>query len=150
MAVEYQLDIDTQLDAKTMLDTFLRVTRLEDEVKGRDDSGGFFSIGTQSCWLSSRKENSGKFPSEILGFKPKLRMIFRLAYTAEASPAMTRAVVDWLKQTDEDAALLFNGEAVQFLRKDGQLFLTSNDDAWTDETLRLFDIPHTRQKFEIL
>jgi hypothetical protein len=151
MAVEYQLGVAFKASSKIFLQTILQYINPKatiEELKGFD--GVFWGAVPNAFKITCRSDTWEEFPSRILGIKPSTRATFRLSYTDNAELLMAQTVTKWLQQSKEDAVLLYNGEQIEFLRKDSQLYINRKTDFWRAEYLNLLTIPYTKKDFETL
>ncbi|WP_257453845.1 SitI3 family protein [Archangium lipolyticum] len=86
---------------------------------------------------------------ESLAIEPKLAVHFTLAYDPvpgeweQAVASMLRGVLAVIRQVQGDAVLVFNGDYVLLLRREGHLVLDTSSGLWNPERLSLVTMPHT-------
>ncbi|SEM24180.1 hypothetical protein SAMN05444354_113153 [Stigmatella aurantiaca] len=68
----------------------------------------------------------------------------------EALTAILRSVLAVLHHVPGDAVLLFIGETVHLLRRDGQLYLNGRTGLWRPERLKRVNMPYTLKDFPVL
>ena len=92
-------------------------------------------MGTEQC----------SFLKEELGIESSVSIMFRLDKFEDREHqrnVLLRATIELLCQVPGDAALLFNGEVVFLLRKEGELTLNSGMDLWRPADLALVTLPY--------
>ncbi len=63
---------------------------------------------------------------------------------------MLRGIVSWLRVFPDNCALLFNGELVLFVRKEGKTAINGNTDFWMPSFLEIFQLSYSKVPFDIL
>ncbi|WNG16936.1 hypothetical protein F0U63_21405 [Cystobacter fuscus] len=89
---------------------------------------------------------------ESLDIEPKLAVHFTLSYDPvpgewqKAVASMLRGVLAVVREEQGDAVLVFNGDYVLLLRREGHLVLDGNSGLWNPERLSLVAMPYTLEK----
>lgn len=90
---------------------------------------------------------------EELGIEPKVDVQLTLDKFGDLPSAMTRmlrGVLAVLLQEPGDAVLLFQGETILLLRKEGRLYLNDGLEIWTPARQELVGMPYVLRHFAVL
>lgn len=153
MPVNYVLAIDSTLKPDDVL--MILLEPLGRRLNPERDPQGFRESSRGPGFDSSAgpvSDGRREILTEQLGITPKVSVrITPDKFGDEVSQqyeAMIRGVVAVLRQVPGDAVLLFEGDRILLLRKEGQLYLNKawgwddRDRPWVDIPYELKDIPH--------
>jgi hypothetical protein len=138
MALEYKLALQEPEDETAVVG---RLASVDGFVRGGD------GIQAPDLFVSIRKPSDLTLEviEDEFDFVPYVQVRFRLDGNGDTDTArmrIARACVTLLRFGAGDAVLLFNGERVVLLRKNGQLVLNRDLGFWTDERLALVTLPY--------
>jgi hypothetical protein len=149
MAIEYTLDIADDIEP----DRLLRLVEAElgldhdrdseannAEIVGRD-APGFYITALPVDPMSA------EIAGEWLGFKPTVRVMFRIDKDGDRRAAhqrVLRATSGVLTRLPGDSALILNGEHVELLRRRGLVIVNVDPRAFDAEALAEIRVPYTR------
>jgi len=144
MAIEYTLEIAGPAQCDTL------ATRLCSIPGYRCTTEGVISSGLH-VYISQPGPLEVEMTKEEFGFTPTASVTFRR--DKEADPVMVRmsllrGCMALLEENTEGAVLLFNGETVILLRRNGKLVLNPVDGFWTDEVIVLISAPYEFEHIE--
>ncbi|MDC0712484.1 SitI3 family protein [Stigmatella sp. ncwal1] len=154
MSLDYGFNIKTALTPQQVLRIALAELGLEPETAL--DSPGVFKETAGPGFLASAgpvAPLSQTILQEDLGIAPSVNLHFWIDSGEERHAAITsmlQAGLAVLRQVPGDAVLLFIGETVLLLRRQGQLFLDERTGIWTPERLKQVDMPYTMKHFPVL
>lgn len=154
MSINYNFEIETKLcvqETLTRLFTSLNLNPTFHPVS--EGSPVIYGSGPNFTIYGHSIENSSEALTEALNLIPTIRANFRRRKSLrgdEGEVDMLTATFDWLKSFPDNCALLFNGELVLFVRKDGQLSINSNTDFWNPEFRGMINLPYREEPFSIL
>lgn len=139
MSLEYTLEIAGTKKSVTLLATQLsRVLGYQNTAKGVEAFGIQIDIAEPGPL-------EFKMIEEEFGFGPQISITFRLDKEIDSVIAHTRLLqgcIELLSDSSNDAVLLFNGETIIFLRRNGKFILNLVKGFWTDEVLAVIPIPY--------
>jgi hypothetical protein len=146
MALEYSLYIQTDFHPKKVLELMFTGIDVAPHIK-RSRRKVFISTDSSglTTYANRFKANEPCFIAEDLGIEVSMSLLFHLDSFVDRQKqkgVFLQATFELLRQTSGDAALLFNGEVVWFVRKEGELILSSNRDLWRPEFLALVTLPY--------
>ena len=145
MSASYTLEISTSSSIEQVTSQLFRSVI---HTRNLPDADGAILIETSSFLAKVRKtEDLREAYSFPLGIQPTIDADFSsLAYDQEhpyGFESLLKVTVDWLSQTDDDAALIYDGVYILLMRKSGALIVNSDARVWTAEGLKLITLPHT-------
>src|SRR4051812_8477744 len=121
MALSYTFDISTKVAPESLMRTFLLSLGLPwDPHKGCSATADTFDAGVGPLTGYSRE-----ITTEQLGFEPDTYFSFRTWADAdiEAREQIVRGTLAICRAVTGDAALLFNGEYILFIRRAGTIYV---------------------------
>lgn len=149
MSLDYNFRIATALKPESVLAVVLQTLELRPDIgaSGEEVEGRGFLLAASAVAPMSRE-----MVEEALGFSPSVDLQFWLddGQRHIAMTTMLRGVLAVLRQVPGDATLLFGGEAVLLLRREGQLILDSGAGAWTPERLAFVEAPYEMRELPSL
>jgi len=154
MALEYTLEVSTELEPAQTLQLMFSSIGIETNIEQSDKHGVMVSTsgpGFTTYAFSSGDEQ--RYLTEELGITTNVTILFRLDKFANievAKTALVRATIELLRQIQRDAVLLFNGEEVVLLQKVGQLTLNKSREFWTPSYLALVTLPYEMRDIPVL
>lgn len=149
MSLDYNFRIATVLEPERVLSVVVDALKLRPRTGGSAEEiagpGFLLAAGVVA-------PRSKEMVEETLGFSPSVDLQFWLddSQRHAAMTAMLQGVLAVLREVQGDATLLFGGETVLLLRRDGQLVLDSGTGAWTPERLAFADAPYEMRELPSL
>jgi hypothetical protein len=137
MALEYTLEIAGQTQISELAKRLCSVPEYQQAAEGVIAPGLQVHIGRPNSLEIEMIE-------EEFRFTPTASVMFRRDKEFEPVAARTsllRGCVALLEGSTDDAVLLFNGETVILLRRNGRLVLNPVEGFWTDEALAVIPTP---------
>lgn len=145
MPLNYSFDISTTLGPETLMRTFLLSLGLPWDPKDpcSTDAPHF------TASAGPLRPDSREWVREQRGFAPDQSFIFNTwgEGSVEAKEEIVRGTLAICQAVPGDAILLFNGEIVLFMRKEGTLYVNS---AYWRGDYSLFTPPYELKAFEVL
>ncbi|MFY2562279.1 SitI3 family protein [Corallococcus terminator] len=149
MSLDYNFRIATTLEPERVLSVVLEALGLRrgTGASGEEIAGPGFLLAAGNVAPSSRE-----MVAEALGFSPSVDLQFWLdeGQRHAAMTAMLQGVLAVLREVRGDATLLFGGDTVLLLRREGQLVLDSGTGAWTPERLAFAVVPYEMRELPSL
>lgn len=145
MSLDYSFDISTKLAPESLMRAFLLSLGLPwDPNNGRVALTANFEAA-----IGPLQGRSREITTERLGFEPDLYFTFRTwgEVDVEAREQIVRGTLALCRAITGDAALLFNGERVLFMRKADTLYVNST--YWRGD-YALFPPPYELKAFPVL
>jgi hypothetical protein len=154
MALSYSLYVHTSIHPKTVLEFMFAGIGVNARIKKSRRKVFLFTDRSGLTIYAYRiEDNEPCYIAEDLGIENSMFILFDLDSFADRQKQkeiFLRATFELLRQIPGDAALLFNGEVVWFVRKAGELILSSNRDLWRPEFLDLVTLPYKMKDFPVL
>jgi hypothetical protein len=136
MALEYTLYLTTNLKPEQVLQLALKGIGVDPQIDQSDKLDVLLS--TSAPGLTIYAYNTGaerrSFFRDELGVEPSINILFRLDKfndTETQTIALLKATFEVLRNTLDDALLIFNGEVVWLVRSSGKLKLNNNLAIWS-------------------
>lgn len=147
MALEYGLYIQTDLHPEGALKLMFAGIGVDAHIEKSKKRGVFISTDASglTTYAYRFKENDLSLIAADLGIKASLLILFHLDPLENREiqrNVLLRATIELLRQVKGDAVLLFNGEVVWLLRKEGELTLNRGPDLWRPDDLALITLPY--------
>lgn len=150
MAIEYSLDIAGQIEPEGLLRLVEEALGLERDHVPEPRSDGLPGLVTRDApgfHLTALPVDarSGEISEEWLGFKPRVRVVFRMDKDGDVRGAylrVLRATSGVLARLRDDAALVLNGEHVRVLRREGRAIVNSDPRVFDAEALAEIRVPY--------
>lgn len=144
MSIIYYLDIATSLSLQEVIQVLFQKMNYRQEFP---DNYGEVVINTEFFGAIARKVTREDYASSRhLGIEPTIQLYFPwLARRSDDNlgyDQLIKLTVDYLTQTQNDLALLFEGAIPLLLRRNGELIRNSAEGVWTPEGIKLITIPH--------
>lgn len=145
MALEYTLSLDSALDPEGLLRACEQALGLSPKPRIPGDivernAPGMFLTGAFAAPMER------EVLEDELGIRPRVTVTFRLDKEVRhaARLRMLRATADLLTRIPGDAALVFNGDFVLLVRRDGRVLVNASDDLFDPDELAALDLPYER------
>jgi hypothetical protein len=138
MALEYSLKIAGPTQCAALAERLCGVPGY------RQVAGGVIAPGLQ-VHIGQPGPLEIEMIEEEFGFTPTASVTFQRDKDAEPVAVRTRLLqgcIALLERGTDDTVLLFNGETVILLRRNGKFVLNPIEGFWTHETLAVIPIPH--------
>lgn len=149
MSLDYNFRIATPLEPERVLSVVVDALKLRPRTDGSGEEvvGPGFLLAAGVVAPTSRE-----MVEESLGFSPSVDLQFWLEVSQRhaAMTAMLQGVLAVLREVEGDATLLFGGDTVLLLRRDGHLVLDSGTGAWTPERLAFANTPYEMRELPSL
>ena len=155
MALEYSLEVNTDLHPEQVLKLMFTGISLNVCIEKLNRKGVLISADASGLRTVAYrlKKNEPSYIAADLGIEVSMHILFRLTSCEDRErqkKRLLRATIELLRHVEGDAALLFNGEVVWLLRKEGELTLNSDTDLWRPEFLALVTLPYHMKDLPIL
>ena len=152
MALEYGLYIQTHLHPEQSLTLMFTGIGVQARIKKLDKRGVFIATDPSGLTTYAYRffDNYPSYIATDLGIEASMLIVFRLDKFQDwetQKKTLLRATLKLLRQVKGDAALLFNGEVVWLLHKEGELILNSGSDLWRPDDLVLVTLPYQMKDF---
>jgi hypothetical protein len=147
MALEYRLRIATSLEPSQVLRSLSLLHSLETR------SGQLSGPGVIAIQVSPVSERGSSVIRDAFGFSPTVDITFRLEKLENLDAGVRtviRATLELLRETAGEVVMLFNGEDVVLLRKDGLLVLNNAWDFWSQARLAQVTLPYAMRSIPSL
>lgn len=150
MAIEYSLDITADIEPERLLhlvEEELGLDHDRDPECRTDDNSALVGRDAPGFYLTALPvdRTSGEIAEEWLGFKPSVRLMFRMDKEGDIRTAylrVLRATSGVLARLPGDAALILNGEHVRVLRRRGRVIVKNDPRVFDAEALAEIRVPH--------
>lgn len=147
MALEYGLYIQTDLHPKQALKLMFTGVGIDVRIEKSKKRGVFLSTDASGLITDAYcfKDNDTSHIAADLGISAAMLIMFRLNKFTDLEAqkkVLIRLTIELLRQVEGDAVLLFNGEVVWLLRKQGELILNSDMNLWRPDALVLVTLPY--------
>jgi hypothetical protein len=146
MALEYELELQTELDPRLVVQILRAALDIE---RGPEPSGTSLYTGSEAIglYVDPSRETHKEIIDEAYGFRPDISIGSRIPWDAsvEGVRLMVRGMMALLHRVPGDAVLLQNGELTRIWRQNGKLEV--NED-WqdADEVFAEITLPYERRK----
>lgn len=143
MATEYQLYIASDIDSDSLLrivEDALGLDHFRDPEWRSERNPSLVGRSAPGFILTASAEDqiSAEIRQEWLGFRPKLRLGFRMSHEHEwrdLYPRVLRATSAVLERLPDDAALIVNYDTGRLIRRGGHVTLADEPSAFYPEAL---------------
>lgn len=144
MSLNEVLEISTSLAPEVVLECLLKSVGLDSPIECLLVPDVRYKTTLPDFTATSFQISEDFQYSEPLGIKATIRVVFRTSAQRSIATnlAAIRMCLGWLEGTNDDLALLFEGQTAYFYRKNGQIIVNSNPDVWIPEHLALLTLPH--------
>lgn len=155
MAIEYGLDING-INPERISDLFARAVTAAGLADQELSFGGSGAVLDSGVLVIVSAASPLPFPDPIeqaLGVTPTTDVLFR--FDKDTDPARQRHDMVLLasavmRETPRDVVLLFAGEIVWLVRKNGHLTINDEDEFWIPEVVELLPRPYDRANLPML
>lgn len=153
MALEYTLSIDSTLAPVEILKKMLTPEAANETGSIKTERGvSRFEIDEFTA-LALRELEASAVLRDELGISTFTSVLFRINKFEDLQVAKKRvllAVLAMIHETTSDLALLFNGEILVLIRRNGILTLNENAGFWEDGLAEMITLPYQYQAFSPL
>jgi|GEM_PF-6933180 len=164
MSLFYTLYVATERSLDDVLQTIVTYAENDTIIENREASASVLRADNDFFEIYVSKTSSLKrdILEESLNISPDVNIRFDMYsidtevdaeidhHHQKRKAAFLQTAIKWLEHQQGDAALLFNGEIVIFLRKDGQLILNSAIDFWKPYYLNMLSLPYESNSFPVI
>ena len=153
MSIFYPFEVETHLDIRQALSQMLEFLGIEPVLKPvGGGSPAIYGNGPHFTIYGLPRETPEDSLTEGLDLSPTIRLNFvvKLSSGDKAEEDILRGTVSWLHAYPDNCALLYYGEKVLFVRKEGKISINSNTDFWKPSFLEILDLPYSKLPFDIL
>jgi hypothetical protein len=135
MAIEFELFLETRLTPRHIFELILNSTSVNARIEPSDKGEVFICIDESELTMRVFAPESVRHHilEQSLAVRPTVCVLFRFEKfgdTEVQKTKMLRLSFELLERVPGNVALLFNGEIVWFLRRDGELILNKNVRVW--------------------